>query len=165
MGSSGGSLTNNKVEATFYDPRKPCGGTNVNICVAEGCYGEACLKYNRQYTPDQFSGQDTPLFDFGANGETDFPVKNQNDFPVRKRFSGRFFGDLGMGLLYLLLGAAMLTMAACAASIVAIGVYAWWQVLMQYPLWTTLITGATLLAYAGCVKAARMERVKHEQRR
>lgn len=27
------------------DPR-PCGGQNANVCVAEGCYGEACLTVN-----------------------------------------------------------------------------------------------------------------------
>lgn len=26
----------------FLDPR-PCNGRNSNICVAQGCYGEACL--------------------------------------------------------------------------------------------------------------------------
>lgn len=31
------------------DPR-PCKSTNVNVCVAEGCYGEACLKSAREDT-------------------------------------------------------------------------------------------------------------------
>lgn len=27
--------------------QRPCGGTNSNVCVAEGCYGEACIGGNR----------------------------------------------------------------------------------------------------------------------
>lgn len=30
--------------AILYDNRKPCRGQNTNICVAEGCFGEACVK-------------------------------------------------------------------------------------------------------------------------
>lgn len=26
------------------EPEKPCKDTNTNVCVAEGCYGEACSK-------------------------------------------------------------------------------------------------------------------------
>lgn len=102
-----------------------------------------------------FSGEDTPLFDF--------PVENEN--PVKNRFSGRFFGDLGIGLAYLFLAACGLVIAGCVASMVGIGAYTWWLALGQYPLWTTLITGATLLAYMGCVGLARRERIKNEQRR
>lgn len=29
---------------TGEDPAKPCRGLNTNICVGEGCYGEACIK-------------------------------------------------------------------------------------------------------------------------
>lgn len=29
--------------APGIDPR-PCAGTNSNICVGEGCYGESCLR-------------------------------------------------------------------------------------------------------------------------
>jgi hypothetical protein len=25
-------------------PQKPCGGNNSNVCVAEGCYAESCIK-------------------------------------------------------------------------------------------------------------------------
>lgn len=28
----------------ILDAEKPCGGRNINVCVAEGCYGEACIK-------------------------------------------------------------------------------------------------------------------------
>lgn len=28
----------------ILDWAKPCRGNNVNVCVAEGCYGEACIK-------------------------------------------------------------------------------------------------------------------------
>lgn len=29
-----------------HDDRKPCRGSNANVCVAEGCFGEACLTVN-----------------------------------------------------------------------------------------------------------------------
>jgi len=32
--------------AVVRDEAKPCKGTNGNICVAEGCYGEACVKHD-----------------------------------------------------------------------------------------------------------------------
>lgn len=29
---------------TTDSDRRPCQGRNANVCVAEGCYGEACLR-------------------------------------------------------------------------------------------------------------------------
>ena len=43
-----------ELDADALDPR-PCNGRNSNICVAEGCYGEACCdlgwrpSYDRPY--------------------------------------------------------------------------------------------------------------------
>jgi hypothetical protein len=34
----------NRPDAVVRDESKPCKGMNGNICVAEGCYGEACIK-------------------------------------------------------------------------------------------------------------------------
>lgn len=33
-----------KLHALFNDVKPPCEWKNGNICVAEGCFGEACLK-------------------------------------------------------------------------------------------------------------------------
>lgn len=32
------------LDALAGDAAKPCGGRNSNVCVAEGCFGEACIK-------------------------------------------------------------------------------------------------------------------------
>jgi len=125
------------------DSRKPCGGGNVNICIAEGCYGESCLTYNRQYAPDQFSGEDTPLFDF--------PVEN------RKRFSGRFSGlkVAAMAALYTFLGVwCLLLVAAVLGMIVALlagYVMAW----MGYFWWTLAGTVIVGLIYTYCYRAVK----------
>jgi hypothetical protein len=36
----------------YSDPR-PCRGRNANVCVAEGCYGEACVTTNRPPETDE----------------------------------------------------------------------------------------------------------------
>ena len=35
-------------EVLGISPEKPCRGTNSNICVAEGCFGESCIKKEQQ---------------------------------------------------------------------------------------------------------------------
>lgn len=34
-----------------WDMRKPCRGLNSNVCVAEGCYAESCLRINQEEKP------------------------------------------------------------------------------------------------------------------
>lgn len=92
------------------DSRKPCGGTNVNICVGEGCYGESCLNLrgNNDPKPVKPEGDDPRsgtimigkgtrrMKQIAGDNATQIQISGHisksNDFPVHNL--ERFFGNI-----------------------------------------------------------------------
>jgi hypothetical protein len=44
---------------------RPCKGTNANVCVAEGCYGEACICRPDDRADEQIEAAAKVMFEFG----------------------------------------------------------------------------------------------------